>query len=113
MQNTNLNLYPTTSSSTAEKSTFDLQQQLYLKMKTKPQDQSADPKLWEILKAKFEKPQLFAYHDEHHMNADPPEGEKQNMAKRYFSNQKQMKMGIFCEWKTNSIDDEAFVIINP
>nr|GEV99608.1 hypothetical protein [Tanacetum cinerariifolium] len=23
------------------------------------------------------------------------------------------KMGIFCEWKTNSTDDEAFVIINP
>ncbi|GKA53784.1 hypothetical protein Tco_0747099 [Tanacetum coccineum] len=51
MQNTTLNLYPTTSSSTA-----DLQQQLYLNMKTKPQDQAADPELWEILKAKFEKP---------------------------------------------------------
>nr|GEW95611.1 putative Gag-Pol polyprotein [Tanacetum cinerariifolium] len=23
------------------------------------------------------------------------------------------KMGIFCEWKANSIDDEAYVIINP
>nr|GEV46391.1 hypothetical protein [Tanacetum cinerariifolium] len=23
------------------------------------------------------------------------------------------KMGIFCEWKTNSIDDEASIIINP
>ncbi|GJS43503.1 hypothetical protein Tco_0568546 [Tanacetum coccineum] len=38
MQNTTLNLYPTTSSSTA-----DLQQQLYLNMKSKTQDQTADP----------------------------------------------------------------------
>ncbi|GJR79132.1 hypothetical protein Tco_0149917 [Tanacetum coccineum] len=56
MQNTTLNLYPTTSSSTTEKSIADLQQQLYLNMKTKPQDQATDPELWEILKAKFEKP---------------------------------------------------------
>ncbi|GJX54671.1 hypothetical protein Tco_0283040 [Tanacetum coccineum] len=55
MQNTTLNLYPTTSSSTAEKSTAYLQQQLYLEMKTKSQDQAADPELWEILMAKFEK----------------------------------------------------------
>ncbi|GKD85613.1 hypothetical protein Tco_1356767 [Tanacetum coccineum] len=46
MQNTTLNLYPTTSSSTAEKSTADLQHQLHLNMKSKPQDQAADPKLW-------------------------------------------------------------------
>ncbi|GJU32054.1 hypothetical protein Tco_1175643 [Tanacetum coccineum] len=46
MQNTTLNLYPTTSLSTA-----DLQQQLYLNMKSKPQDQVADPELWKILKA--------------------------------------------------------------
>ncbi|GJR31051.1 hypothetical protein Tco_1107283 [Tanacetum coccineum] len=37
--------YPTTSSSTAEVSTTDLQQQLYLNMKSKPQDQAADPEL--------------------------------------------------------------------
>ncbi|GKB97982.1 hypothetical protein Tco_0984119 [Tanacetum coccineum] len=55
MQNTTLNLYPTTSSSTAEISTADLQQQLYLNMKSKLQDQIADPELWEILKAKFKK----------------------------------------------------------
>ncbi|GKB45930.1 hypothetical protein Tco_0896683, partial [Tanacetum coccineum] len=55
INNTTLNLYPTTSSSTAEKSTASLQQQLYLNMKTKPQDQAANPELWEILKAKFEK----------------------------------------------------------
>ncbi|GJR14757.1 hypothetical protein Tco_0797409 [Tanacetum coccineum] len=56
MQNTTLNLYPTTISSTARKSTADLQHQLYLNMNSKPQDQAADPELWEILKVKFEKP---------------------------------------------------------
>nr|GEU56458.1 DNA-directed DNA polymerase [Tanacetum cinerariifolium] len=40
MQNRTLNLYPTTSSSTV-----DLQQQLYLNMKIKLQDQVADPEL--------------------------------------------------------------------
>ncbi|GKA45656.1 hypothetical protein Tco_0738452 [Tanacetum coccineum] len=54
--NTTLNLYPKTNSSTANTSSADLQQQLYLNMKTKPQDQAVDPEIWEILKAKFEKP---------------------------------------------------------
>ncbi|GKC90228.1 hypothetical protein Tco_1150877, partial [Tanacetum coccineum] len=54
--NTILNLYPKTKSSTATTSSADLQHQLYLSMKTKPQDQAADPEIWEILKAKFEKP---------------------------------------------------------
>ncbi|GJX10804.1 hypothetical protein Tco_0200663 [Tanacetum coccineum] len=43
--NTTLNLCLTTSSSIADKSTANLQQQLYLNMKTKPQDQAADPEL--------------------------------------------------------------------
>ncbi|GJW91376.1 hypothetical protein Tco_0168929 [Tanacetum coccineum] len=55
INNTTLNLYPTTSSSTVRKSMADLQQRLYLNMKSKPQDQAADPELSEILKAKFEK----------------------------------------------------------
>nr|GEU78544.1 hypothetical protein [Tanacetum cinerariifolium] len=55
MQNTILNLYPTTSSSTDATSTADLQHRLYLTMKIKLQDQTDDPELWEILKAKFEK----------------------------------------------------------
>ncbi|GJY15446.1 hypothetical protein Tco_0385868 [Tanacetum coccineum] len=55
MQNTTLNLYPTTSSLTTRKSSADLQHQLYLNMKSKPQDQAADLEIWEILKAKFEK----------------------------------------------------------
>ncbi|GKC38273.1 hypothetical protein Tco_1050657, partial [Tanacetum coccineum] len=53
--NTTLNLYPTTSSSTSDVSSADLQHQLYLKMKSKPQDQAADLELREILKTKFEK----------------------------------------------------------
>ncbi|GJS77879.1 retrovirus-related pol polyprotein from transposon TNT 1-94 [Tanacetum coccineum] len=64
MQNTTLNLYPTTNPSTAKISTVDLQHQLYLKMKSKPQDLAADLELWEILKTKFEKPK----------DVDPPEG---------------------------------------
>ncbi|GJW94168.1 hypothetical protein Tco_0173840 [Tanacetum coccineum] len=43
--NTTLNLYPKTCSSTATTSSADLQQQLYLIMKTKPQDQAADPEI--------------------------------------------------------------------
>ncbi|GJX03861.1 hypothetical protein Tco_0189777, partial [Tanacetum coccineum] len=45
MQNTTLNLYPKTNSSTTTTSSADLQQQLYLNMKTKPQDQAADPEI--------------------------------------------------------------------
>ncbi|GJT79443.1 hypothetical protein Tco_1053785 [Tanacetum coccineum] len=39
------------SSLTATTSSADLQQQLYLNMKAKPQDQAADKKIWENLKA--------------------------------------------------------------
>ncbi|GJU99702.1 hypothetical protein Tco_1328973 [Tanacetum coccineum] len=45
MHHSTLNLYPTTTSSTAGKSTADLQQQLYLKMKSTPQDQVVDLEL--------------------------------------------------------------------
>ncbi|GKD45620.1 putative reverse transcriptase domain-containing protein, partial [Tanacetum coccineum] len=52
MKDTTLNLYPTfnASSSTAKTSTADLKYHIYLTMKDKPQDQEADPELWEILK---------------------------------------------------------------
>ncbi|GJQ94154.1 retrovirus-related pol polyprotein from transposon TNT 1-94 [Tanacetum coccineum] len=53
MQNTTLNLYPITSLSTSEKSSTDLQHQLYLNMKSKSQDQAADLGIWKILKAKI------------------------------------------------------------
>ncbi|GJX41774.1 hypothetical protein Tco_0256764 [Tanacetum coccineum] len=48
MQNTTLNRYPKTKSSTATTSSVDLQQQLYLSMQTKPQDQAVDPEIWEL-----------------------------------------------------------------
>ncbi|GJV08212.1 hypothetical protein Tco_1345868 [Tanacetum coccineum] len=56
MQNTTLNLYPISHSSTATTSYADLQQHLYQTMKAKPQDQSADLEIWESLKVKFETP---------------------------------------------------------
>ncbi|GKG48743.1 hypothetical protein Tco_0512890, partial [Tanacetum coccineum] len=51
MQNKTLNLYLITSTSTVGKSSADFQYQLYLNMKSKPQDQAVDPEIWEILKA--------------------------------------------------------------
>ncbi|GKA06979.1 hypothetical protein Tco_0686203 [Tanacetum coccineum] len=45
MQNTTLNLYPKTNSSTTTTSSADLQQQLYLNMMTKPQDQAANSEI--------------------------------------------------------------------
>ncbi|GJW58112.1 hypothetical protein Tco_0104843 [Tanacetum coccineum] len=53
--NTVINMYPTTSSSTATTTTADLQHQLYLRMKLNLQDQETNLEMWEILKAKFEK----------------------------------------------------------
>nr|GEY77856.1 hypothetical protein [Tanacetum cinerariifolium] len=53
IQNTVLNVHPTTSTSTT--TTSDLQQQLYLKRKSNLQAQVADLDLWDVLKAKFEK----------------------------------------------------------
>ncbi|GJW19381.1 integrase, catalytic region, zinc finger, CCHC-type containing protein [Tanacetum coccineum] len=45
MQNTTLNLYLKSHSSTATTSSADLQQQLYQTMKAKPQDQATDPEI--------------------------------------------------------------------
>ncbi|GKC88642.1 hypothetical protein Tco_1149291 [Tanacetum coccineum] len=56
MQHITLNLYPKTRFSSTTNSSADLQQQLYKNMKAKSQDQATDPEIWEILKAKFEKP---------------------------------------------------------
>nr|GEZ37547.1 hypothetical protein [Tanacetum cinerariifolium] len=51
--NTVLNVHTTTITSTA--TTSDLQQQLYLKMKSDFQSQVVDPELWNALKANYEK----------------------------------------------------------
>ncbi|GJX89405.1 hypothetical protein Tco_0341419 [Tanacetum coccineum] len=82
-----INVHPITNSSTATPSSFDLQQQLYLKMKRSLQDQADDPKLWEVLKRKFEKSSAlsgpcrtdaFRKHDQddHQEDDAPLEGEK-------------------------------------
>ncbi|GKE15582.1 hypothetical protein Tco_1423159 [Tanacetum coccineum] len=85
MRNTILNVNPTTSTSTA--TTFYLQQQLYLKMKSNLQSQVVDPKLWNALKARFEKSSALINscmydafrkcdHDDHLGDDAPQEGEK-------------------------------------
>ncbi|GJY23150.1 hypothetical protein Tco_0396808 [Tanacetum coccineum] len=85
MQNKVINGHPTTSTSTA--TIFDLQQQLYLKMKSDLQAQVDDPELWDVLKAKFKKSSalvgscrddafLKRNHDEHQGDDAPPDGEK-------------------------------------
>ncbi|GJW38038.1 hypothetical protein Tco_0060958 [Tanacetum coccineum] len=60
VQNNVIQVHPTTTTSTETTSSADLQQQLYLKMKSNLQDQANDPTLWDVLK------QYDA----------PPEGEK-------------------------------------
>ncbi|GKC48526.1 hypothetical protein Tco_1071271 [Tanacetum coccineum] len=68
MENKVLNVHPTVSISTT-KTTTDLKQQLYLKMKTDLQAQAADPEMWDVLKKKFEKSSASAssgkVHDAH------------------------------------------------
>ncbi|GJU88864.1 hypothetical protein Tco_1301287 [Tanacetum coccineum] len=105
MQNTILNVYPTTSASTAT-TTSDLQHQLYLKMKPDLQAQVDDLELWDVLKAKFEKYLASAGpcradafckcdHDDHQGDDPPPEGEKN--AKR----QKTVKSSKFARGSLN------------
>ncbi|GKD29453.1 hypothetical protein Tco_1240231 [Tanacetum coccineum] len=68
MENKVLNVHPTVSISTA-KTTADLKQQLYSKMKKDLQAQAADPEMWDVLKKKFEKSPASAslgkVHDAH------------------------------------------------
>ncbi|GKG09943.1 hypothetical protein Tco_0338689, partial [Tanacetum coccineum] len=47
--------HPTKTTSTDTTLSVDLQQQLYLKMKSNLQDQANDLALWDVLKRKFEK----------------------------------------------------------
>ncbi|GJT55231.1 retrovirus-related pol polyprotein from transposon TNT 1-94 [Tanacetum coccineum] len=152
--NTTLNLYPTTSSSTAETSTAALQHQLYLNMKSKPQDQPADPELWEILKGEKKGENVFwvnltaptltvpgiEAHEPYSIvdklttgliylnNKDDKrvmylveigkfcdamlervlnESVRKRNIQASMSSASNEKVGIFCEWKTNSADDEA------
>ncbi|GKE28053.1 hypothetical protein Tco_1443437 [Tanacetum coccineum] len=85
MQNTVLNVHPTTSTSIP--TTYDLQHQLYLKMKSNLQAQVVDLELWDILKAKFEKSSALVGscrndafhkrdHDKHQGDDAPPKRKK-------------------------------------
>ncbi|GKG16037.1 hypothetical protein Tco_0358360, partial [Tanacetum coccineum] len=85
MQNTVLNVHPTTSTFTA--TTSDLQQQLYLKMKSDFQSKVVNRELWNALKAKYEKSSASTdscrydafyknYHDDHQGDHAPLEGGK-------------------------------------
>ncbi|GJY36444.1 hypothetical protein Tco_0421822 [Tanacetum coccineum] len=73
--------------------TFDLQQQLYLKMKTDLQSQVVDPELWDVLRAKLEKYSASAGpyrtdsfrkrdHDDHQGDDAPPKEEKSAKRKK-------------------------------
>nr|GEV77767.1 hypothetical protein [Tanacetum cinerariifolium] len=87
VQNNIIQVHPTITTSTKTTSSADLQQQLYLKMKSNPQDQANDPALWDVLKHKFKKSSTSntscsddefhsQRHDDHHEDDAPPEGEK-------------------------------------
>ncbi|GJR55811.1 hypothetical protein Tco_1406332 [Tanacetum coccineum] len=87
VQSNVIQVHPTTTTSIETTSSADLQQQLYLKMKSSLQDQANDPVLWEVLKCKFEKSSTSntsckdddihsQRHDNHQEGDAPPEGEK-------------------------------------
>ncbi|GJW10592.1 hypothetical protein Tco_1576419 [Tanacetum coccineum] len=67
MQNTVLNVHPTTSASTTI-TTSDLQQQLYFKMKSNLQAQVDEPELNDAFRKRD--------HDDHQGDDAPPKGEK-------------------------------------
>ncbi|GKC24106.1 hypothetical protein Tco_1026256 [Tanacetum coccineum] len=86
MKNNVITIHPTTSTSTATKTT-DLQHQLFLKTKSNLQDQVDDPEVWDVLKCKFEKSSASSGpyrtdafrkrdHDDHQEDDALPEGEK-------------------------------------
>ncbi|GKB65851.1 retrovirus-related pol polyprotein from transposon TNT 1-94 [Tanacetum coccineum] len=82
-----IQVHPTSTTSTDITSSANLQQQLYLKMKSNLQDQANDPALWDVLECKFEKSSTSNsscrdddFHSQHHDDPQDddahPEGEK-------------------------------------
>ncbi|GKE94866.1 hypothetical protein Tco_1579721, partial [Tanacetum coccineum] len=82
-----IQVHPINTTSTDTTSSADLQQQLYLKIKSNLQDQANDPALWDVLKRNFEKSSTSntfcrdddfhsQHHDDHQEDDAPPEGEK-------------------------------------
>ncbi|GJS76119.1 retrovirus-related pol polyprotein from transposon TNT 1-94 [Tanacetum coccineum] len=87
VQNNVIQVHPTTITSTETTSSADLQQQLYFKMNSNPQDQANDPTLWDVLKRKSEKSSTSntscrddefhsQRHDDHQEDDAPPKGGK-------------------------------------
>ncbi|GKE07028.1 hypothetical protein Tco_1399046 [Tanacetum coccineum] len=87
VQNNVIQVHPTTITSTKTTLSTDLQQQLYFKMNSNPQDQANDPTLWDVLKRKSEKSSTSntscrddefhsQRHDDHQEDDAPPKGEK-------------------------------------
>ncbi|GJY48893.1 hypothetical protein Tco_0438849, partial [Tanacetum coccineum] len=81
VQNNVIQVHPTTTTSTEQISSADLQHQLYLKMKRSLQDQANDQALWEVLKRKFKKSftsntscrddDIHSHHDDHQEDDAP------------------------------------------
>nr|GEU61641.1 hypothetical protein [Tanacetum cinerariifolium] len=120
MQNTILNIHPTTSNSTATTTTTDLQQQLYLNTKMDLQAQVADPELWDVLRAKFEKYSALAGscrddafrkrdHDENQGDDGPLEGEK-SVKRQKTSKERQQQQQEWDVWVEDPVIDEDEVI---
>ncbi|GJY44393.1 hypothetical protein Tco_0432606 [Tanacetum coccineum] len=117
VQNNVIQVHPTTTTSTKTTSSTDPQQQLYLKMKSNPQDQANDLALWNVLKRNFEKSSTFntscrddefhsQQHDDHQEDDAPPEGEKR--VKRHKTS-KSSKSARGSSSKQSAKDSTAYV----
>ncbi|GJU01074.1 hypothetical protein Tco_1111412 [Tanacetum coccineum] len=87
-----IQVHPTTTTSTDTTSLVDLQQQLYLKMKSNLQDQANDPSLWDVLK----------------QDDAPPEGEKR--VKRHKTSKSSKSASEWDAWEEETVIDEDEVI---
>ncbi|GJR47145.1 hypothetical protein Tco_1315248 [Tanacetum coccineum] len=87
VQTSVIQVHPTISTSIDTTLSVDLQQKLYLKMKSNLQDQANDLALWDVLKRKFEKSSTSnsssrddnfhsQHHDDHQDDDAPPKREK-------------------------------------
>ncbi|GKA03923.1 hypothetical protein Tco_0676704 [Tanacetum coccineum] len=114
-ENTVIQVHPTITTSTETTSSADLQQQLYLKMKSNLQDQANDLALWDVLKRNFEKystsntfrrnDEFYSQrHDNHQEDDAPPEGEKR--VKRHKTS-KSSKNGMHGKRKQVIDEDEV------
>ncbi|GJW43484.1 hypothetical protein Tco_0072283 [Tanacetum coccineum] len=118
-ENNVIQVHPITSTSNSTTTFADLQQQLYLKMKSNLQDQANDPELWEVLKRKFEKSSTLntfcrddafrtQHHDDHQEDDAPLEGEKR--AKRQKTSKRSKSARDWDAWVDPQVVNEDEVI---